>query len=187
MVQKLYGEKKLDWLLKLHTKIIYYTNFKQDILIMKPLYQFSRNTEKKIWCVKGEGYKFTWNTSPIYLAWFVKKRSKSSVSHSVISNSCNPMNLPCSSVHGILQARKLEWVAIPFSRGIFPTQGSNPGLLHCRQDIYHPIYQGSPCKEGCSKRDLQSVTQSILKVVCQSARQPHVAERIVNKNQGPWV
>ena len=30
----------------------------------------------------------------------------------------------------ILQARILEWVAMPFSRGIFPTQGSNPGLLH---------------------------------------------------------
>ena len=32
---------------------------------------------------------------------------------------CNPMgcSLPCSSVHGILQARILEWVAIPFSRG----------------------------------------------------------------------
>jgi len=27
---------------------------------------------------------------------------------------------PGSSVHGILQARILEWVAIPFSRGIFP-------------------------------------------------------------------
>ena len=32
---------------------------------------------------------------------------------------CDPMdyNLPGSSVHGILQARILEWVAIPFSRG----------------------------------------------------------------------
>ena len=32
---------------------------------------------------------------------------------------CNPMNysLPGSSVHGILHTRKLEWVAIPFSRG----------------------------------------------------------------------
>ena len=31
---------------------------------------------------------------------------------------CNPMNcsLPGSSVHGTLQARILEWVAIPFSR-----------------------------------------------------------------------
>ena len=32
---------------------------------------------------------------------------------------CNPMNCSASgsSVHGILQARILEWVAIPFSRG----------------------------------------------------------------------
>ena len=34
-------------------------------------------------------------------------------------------NPPGSSVHGILQARILEWVAMPSSRGIFPTQGSN--------------------------------------------------------------
>ena len=33
---------------------------------------------------------------------------------------------------GILQARILEWVAMPSSRGIFPTQESNPGLPHCR-------------------------------------------------------
>ena len=32
---------------------------------------------------------------------------------------CDPMeqSLPCSSVHGILQARILEWAAMPFSRG----------------------------------------------------------------------
>ena len=48
---------------------------------------------------------------------------------------CDPMDCspPGSSVHGILQARILEWVAIPFSRGIFPTQGWNLGLLHFRQ------------------------------------------------------
>ena len=40
---------------------------------------------------------------------------------------CNPMDCspPGSSVHGIFQARILEWVAVSFSRGIFPTQGSN--------------------------------------------------------------
>ena len=34
---------------------------------------------------------------------------------------CNTMNCtpPGSFVHGILQARTLEWVAIPFSRGYF--------------------------------------------------------------------
>ena len=41
---------------------------------------------------------------------------------------CNPVDcsLPGSSVHGILQARMLEWESL-FQR-IFPTQGSNPGL-----------------------------------------------------------
>ena len=48
---------------------------------------------------------------------------------------CNHMDcsLPGSSVHGILQARILEWVAMPFSRGIFLAQGLNPRplcLLH---------------------------------------------------------
>ena len=44
---------------------------------------------------------------------------KSSQSHSVVSNSYDPMDCSPqgSSVHGILQARILEWVAIPFSRG----------------------------------------------------------------------
>ena len=51
---------------------------------------------------------------------------------------------PDSSVHGILQARILEWVAIPFSRGIFPTRGSNLGLLHCRKILYHLSCLGSP-------------------------------------------
>ena len=29
-------------------------------------------------------------------------------------------------------------------QGIFPTQGSNPGLLHCRQNVYQLSHQGSP-------------------------------------------
>ena len=43
-----------------------------------------------------------------------------SISHSVMSNSLPPMvcSPPGSSVHGILQARILEWVAIRFSRDL---------------------------------------------------------------------
>ena len=37
---------------------------------------------------------------------------------------------PGSSIHGILQARLLEWVAGPSSRGIFPTQRLNMCLFH---------------------------------------------------------
>ena len=29
-------------------------------------------------------------------------------------------------------------------QGIFPTQGSNPGLPHCRRILYHLSHQGSP-------------------------------------------
>ena len=54
---------------------------------------------------------------------------------------CNPMDY---TVHGILQARILEWVAFPFSKGIFLTQGLNPGLLHCRWILYQLSHQGSP-------------------------------------------
>ena len=52
-----------------------------------------------------------------------------------------------SSVHGIFQARILEWVAISFSRGIFLTQGSKPRflcLLHYKRVLYPLSHQGSP-------------------------------------------
>ena len=43
-------------------------------------------------------------------------------SHSVMSDSCDTMDSspPGSSVHGISQARRLEWVVISFSRGSSP-------------------------------------------------------------------
>ena len=54
---------------------------------------------------------------------------------------CDPLDCspPGSSVHGILQARILEWVAISFSWGIFPAQGSNPHPLgsHLVQYLLH--------------------------------------------------
>ena len=31
-------------------------------------------------------------------------------------------------------------------QGIFLTQGSNPGLLNCREILYHPSHQGAPLK-----------------------------------------
>ena len=55
-------------------------------------------------------------------------------------------SLSGSSVHGILQARILEWVAISFSRGFFLIQGSNPCLLcllHYRHILYLLSHQRS--------------------------------------------
>ena len=52
---------------------------------------------------------------------------------------CNPMNY---TVHGILQARILEWVACPFSRGSSLPRRPR-GLLHCRRILYQLSYKGS--------------------------------------------
>ena len=68
-----------------------------------------------------------------------------SVSHSVMSSSLWPHGLyspPGPSVHGILQARIPG--SHPFLQRIFPTQGSNPSLPHCRQIFYCLSLQGSP-------------------------------------------
>ena len=59
---------------------------------------------------------------------------------------CDPMDcsLPGSSVHGIFQARILEWVAISFSGGSSQWRGElNLGLQHFRQALYHLSHQGS--------------------------------------------
>ena len=50
---------------------------------------------------------------------------------------CDPMGYswPASYVHGTLQARILEWVAIPLSGG--SSQLRDQTLLHCRQILYH--------------------------------------------------
>ena len=77
--------------------------------------------------------------------------------------------LPFYSVHGVLTARMWKWKwkllscvwlsatlstwnspgrntgvgSLSLLQGIFPTQGSNPGLLHCRI-LYQLSYEGSP-------------------------------------------
>ena len=43
-------------------------------------------------------------------------------------------------------------------QGILPIQGSNPGLLHCRQMLYQLSHKGGPGKiKGKRKRGLQRV------------------------------
>ena len=42
-------------------------------------------------------------------------------------------------------------------QGIFPTQGSNTGLLHCRQILYHLNHQGKPSNCFSSVQSLSRV------------------------------
>ena len=59
---------------------------------------------------------------------------------------CDPMgcSLPGSSVHGDSPGKTTGVGCHAHLQGIFPIQGSNPGLLHCRRILYHLSHQGSP-------------------------------------------
>ena len=64
-----------------------------------------------------------------------------SESHSVVSDSLQPQGLyspwnPPGQNTGVGNLSLLQ--------GIFPTQGSNPGLPHCRQILYQLSHQGNP-------------------------------------------
>ena len=65
---------------------------------------------------------------------------------------CDPMNCspPGSSVHGDSPGKNIGVGCHALLQGIFPTQGSNPGLLHCRQILYHLSHQKSRvlCRES---------------------------------------
>ena len=54
---------------------------------------------------------------------------------------CDPMD---HTVHGILQARILDWVSLSLLPAIFPIQRWNPGLPPCRRILYQLSHKGSP-------------------------------------------
>ena len=59
---------------------------------------------------------------------------------------CDPMDCspPGSSVRGDSPGKNTGVGCHALLQGIFPTQGLNPGLPHCRQILYCLSHQGSP-------------------------------------------
>ena len=58
---------------------------------------------------------------------------------------CDPMDY---IVHGILQPRILDMGSLSLLQGIFPSQGSNPGLPYCRWIFLPAEPQGKPKNTG---------------------------------------
>ena len=97
-----------------------------------------------------------------YIFWYTYKVSQSYIlgiyleSHTVclkwseVTQSCptlcDPMgcSLPGSSSPWDFPGNSTGVDCHFLLQGIFPTQGLNPGLLHCRQTLYHLSHQGSP-------------------------------------------
>ena len=70
-----------------------------------------------------------------------KPKIHESESRSVVSKSLQPYGC---TVHGILQARKLQWVAFPFSRGSSKPRDPTQFSQHCRWILYQLSHKGSP-------------------------------------------
>ena len=68
------------------------------------------------------------------------------LNHSVMSDSCNPIDCspPGFSVHGDSPGKNAGGGCSFLLQGIFPTQGLNPGLPHCRRILYCLSHQWSP-------------------------------------------
>ena len=65
---------------------------------------------------------------------------------------CDPMDCspPGSSVHGASPGKTIGVGCHALLQGIFPTQGSIPGLPHCRWILYHLSHQASLLKTRLS-------------------------------------
>ena len=67
-------------------------------------------------------------------------------SPSVVSNSLRPPQTAAHQaplVHGGSPGKNTGVCCHALLQGIFPTQGLNPGLLHCRRILYHLSHHGS--------------------------------------------
>ena len=79
--------------------------------------------------------KFTFNVN-FDGVWWTNYESESG---SAVSNSVTPWTIQCMEF-----SRPEYWSgSLSFLQGIFPTQGPNPGLLHCRWILYQLSHKGS--------------------------------------------
>ena len=95
-------------------------------------------------------YHWTWSWKEIHtLGWLVSVSSFSrTLRLCLITQSCltlvTPWTVACQAPLSMGFSRHAYRSGLPFSSpGLFPTQGSNPGLLNHRQTLYQLSHQGS--------------------------------------------
>ena len=98
-------------------------------------------------CMKGHVLKWTWTSLMVYISFFLlnsylqiqESLGAGWPGRGLVAKSCltleTPQSPPGSSVHGISQARTLEWV-LTSSPGDLPDPEMEPGLLHSSQILY---------------------------------------------------
>ena len=95
---------------------------------------------------------------------------------------CSP---PGSSVHRDSPGKNTGVGCQALLQGIFPTQGSNPGLLHCRQILYHLSHQRSS-KESSNYRTIVLLSHSskVMLKILQARLQQYVNQELPDVQAG---
>ena len=132
------------------------------LFLLIELFSFLWHAETWMWLTMNTDHKFQFSDDP--------KVPKSAQSSPTLASAalkvwipksaqlsptlCDPVecSMLSSSVHGILQARILEWVAIPFSRD-FPDPGIKPGSLALQGDSLPSEPLGIVCKRRSPSKD----------------------------------
>ena len=88
---------------------------------------------------------------------------------------CDPMDCSPQAPHfiGILQARILEWVAIPFSRGSsWPRDWIHVSFVSCigRQVLYHHRHLGSPTYNKAPDKPVLNILQNTCPVLLKNVK-----------------
>ena len=125
-----------------------------------------------------------WKNSALLLfsLFWIDTVDNDNVSHSVMSDSLRP--------HGLWPTRLLCPCNSPgnntlvgchsFLQGFFPTQGSNPSLLHCRQILYYRGYQRSKPQETWKSR-VEKIGMSLSTSAAWHIKQSSVTSRMISK------
>ena len=93
----------------------------------------SRSSWPRNWtgvsCIAGE----------FFSNWAIREAPPTCILIHWTNTLCDPMDY---RLHGILQARILEVGSLSLLQGIFPTQGWDPGLPHCKWILYQLSHKG---------------------------------------------
>ena len=109
--------------------------------------EMERN-KKVLWVCEKKSDMMTWALQQNYsggrgdTSIHLMSMKTESVSRSVVSDSLQPHERSPLGFFSMGFSRQEYWSGLPLPlQGIFPTQGSNLGLLHCRQILYHLTHQ----------------------------------------------
>ena len=92
------------------------------------------------------------------------------------------------TVQGILWGQNTGVGSLFLLHGIFPTQGSNPSIPHCRRILYQLSHQGSlKIMETSSKGPMQTLLHSVPPTPQWATADPCFHQRLLDTHRPVWV